>query len=132
MFDQKRGVMAEAEFKLVNTYNQDNISIKVPVEVHYRLLDEKEVAKMAEEGKARLEKMQEERAKADEDASQPLSDQEARELIAALKDRQSRNKAADTLSKKKVPDGHQEKIAKASMNCSPATITAPAMPPRRP
>ena len=29
-FDQKRGVMAEAELKLTNTYSQDNISVKVP------------------------------------------------------------------------------------------------------
>ena len=113
VFDQKRGVMTKAEIKLVNTFNQDNVSIKVPVLVHYRLLDDEELAKQEDDHKAQREKMAEQRAKADEEAASPFSDAEARQLIAALKGKQSRRKAAETLSKKKVPDEHQEKIAKA-------------------
>ena len=45
--------MSKAEFKFVNTFNQDNVAIKVPVLMQYRLLDADEVARTAEEGKAR-------------------------------------------------------------------------------
>jgi hypothetical protein len=113
VFDLKRGVMAKADIKLVNTFNQDNISVKVPVQVRYRLLNEEDLAKIAEESKTRMAKMAEDRAKADEEAARPLTDAEAREIIAALKDKKSRRKAAETLAKMKVPDEHQDEIAHA-------------------
>ena len=83
------------------------------MQVRYHLLSEEEVAKLAEEEKNRLAKMQEESAKADQLAAQPLTDAEAGELIHALADRKTRRDAADTLSKKKHADGHIEEIARA-------------------
>jgi hypothetical protein len=113
VFDQKRGVMAKAEIKFVNIFNQDNIAVKVPVVMQYRLLDEEELARSAEEGKERLAKLAEERAQADEKSAQPFSDDEAREIVAALKNAKSRRDAVQMLTKKKQPDEHQEQIARA-------------------
>ena len=105
--------MSKAEFKFVNTFNQDNVAIKVPVVMQYRLLDADEVARTAEEGKARATKMAEDRVKADEQAAAPLSDDEARKLLAALKNDKSRRDAVQALIKKKEPDGHQDQVARA-------------------
>src|SRR5262249_47421255 len=113
VFDQKKGVMVKADLKLANMFSEDNITIKVPIEVHYRLLGEEELARLAEERKAADEKMAAERAKAEALAVQPLSDEEAQQIVAALKDVKTCRDAAGQLSRKKQADEHRDAIALA-------------------
>jgi hypothetical protein len=113
VFDTKRGVISKADLKVVTSLSEGNVTLRVPMQVKYRLLDEAEMARRAEEQKAAFAKMAEERAKAEQDAARPLTDDEARELIAALADPKSRRAAAEKLHKKKQADEHREAIAHA-------------------
>ena len=68
--------------------------------------------------------MAEDRVKADEQAARTLSDDEARKLLAALKNDKSRRDAVQALIKKKEPDGHQDQVARASTPCWRTAMTA--------
>ncbi len=113
VFDRKNGVMAKANIKLVNTYHIDGVAVQVPVVVQYRLLSDKEVAKNAQDKKEASEERADKRAKAEKEATRSLTNAETADLIGALKDPGTRRDAAETLGKRKTPDRHQDKVAKA-------------------
>ncbi|MBI2827590.1 MAG: HEAT repeat domain-containing protein [Planctomycetia bacterium] len=112
IFDRDRGVFSKADFKVVLTVNDGNLSARVPVHVTYRLLTEEELARQAEEHKAAEAKRATEQAKEKEELAKPLSNAAAKELIAALGDPREYRQALDKL-KKRQPDNHRRDIAKA-------------------